>query len=155
MKPVGAWVLLGVGAAIGATDPAAHGPFPAARLGVGIPGTQGATLQTDLYFTGTTADGVAPAAMPCPVVVLGHGFSQSKERHANQGLHLASRGYIVLVPTFNGGSNHARNGQDMVRRQLDRCRPGAGHQPAACRAAIVAAHPQPARMTEDTEGEYA
>lgn len=101
-----------------ATDPAADGPFAATRQTVGVPGTQGTTLTTDVYAPGTIVDGIDPAAVPCPVVVLGHGFLQSKDRHVNQGLQLATRGFIVLVPTFNGGSNHARNGED-IRACID------------------------------------
>jgi dienelactone hydrolase len=41
------------------------------------------------------------------------GFAQSRNQHVNQGLQLATRGYIVLIPSFNGGSDHARNGQDL------------------------------------------
>ena len=80
---------------------------------MGIVGAEGATLRTDVYFPGTIAAGVDPAAAPCAVIVLGHGFVQSKARHVNQGLHLATRGFIVLIPDFNGGSDHVRNGRDL------------------------------------------
>jgi hypothetical protein len=101
------------GTAWAASDPSLNGAFPSVRQTVDIPGTQNATLITDVYFPGTTAGGVDGAAGPCPVIVLGHGFSQSRNQHVNQGLHLATRGYLVLIPSFNGGSDHARNGQDL------------------------------------------
>jgi pimeloyl-ACP methyl ester carboxylesterase len=98
-------------------NPAMAGPHSVGQQSVGIPGTSGATLSTDVYFPAVGAVLDATAA-PCPVIVLGHGFSGSKSQHANTGRHLATRGYIVLIPDFNGGSDHARNAQDM-RRCLD------------------------------------
>ncbi len=102
-------------AASAASDPSVNGPFASARQTVDIPGTQNATLVTDVYFPGTTQAGVDPVAGPCPAIMLGHGFAQSRNQHVNQGLQLASRGYIVLIPSFNGGSEHARNGQDLSK----------------------------------------
>jgi len=100
-----------------ATDPAANGPFLATRQTVSVPGTQGATLTTDVYFPGTN-NLVSPGAGRCPVIVLGHGFSQSKEQHVNQGRHLATRGYIVLIPNSNAASDHSRFADDL-RKCID------------------------------------
>ena len=108
-------ILVGAVAAFGASDPSVNGPFASAFQTVGIPGTQNATLTTDVYFPGTSASGMDPAAVPCPVIVLGHGFAQSRSQHVNQGLQLATRGYIVLIPSFNGGSDHPRNAQDLSK----------------------------------------
>jgi dienelactone hydrolase len=108
-------ILMAAGAAFAASDPSVDGPFASARQTVNVPGAQNATLVTDIYFPSTTATGVDPVAGPCPVIVLGHGFAQSRNRHVNQGLQLATQGYIVLIPSFNGGSEHARNGQDLSR----------------------------------------
>lgn len=101
-----------------ATDPASNGPFTWSSFTASIPGTQHESLSTDVYYPGATGGAVDPAAASCPVIVLGHGFAQSKARHVNQGRHLATRGYIVLIPSFNGFSDHARNGTDM-RRCID------------------------------------
>jgi dienelactone hydrolase len=94
------------------TDPAANGPFPATRQTVSIPGTLNTTLTTDVYFPGTNGV-VSPAASRCPVVVLGHSFSQSKDQHVNQGRHLATRGYLVLIPNSNAASDHGRYADDL------------------------------------------
>lgn len=112
-----AWTGLpaGLGAA---TDPAARGPFTPARVAQSIPGTAGATLNTDVYFPRNATGGVDAVASPCPVIVLGHGFSQSKDQHVNQGLHFASRGFIALIPNFNAPSDHSRNADDL-RQCLD------------------------------------
>ena len=102
---------------VAATDPAANGPFPATRQTVSIPGTQSAALNTDLYYPGTNGV-VSDSAGRCPVIVLGHGFSQSKDQHVNQGRHLASRGYIVLIPNSNAASDHSRFADDL-RKCID------------------------------------
>ena len=113
-------------ALVAATDPALVGPFPAASETISIPGTAGANLSTDVFYPRDAVGIVALGAAPCPVVVLGHGFSQSKSQHTNQGLHFASRGFIVLIPNFAGGSDHSRNADDLskcldwiVARQAD------------------------------------
>ena len=98
-----------------ATDPAVAGPFTAMKETVSVPGTVGATLSTDVFYPRDAAGNVAPPAAPCPVIVLGHGFSQSKSQHTNQGMHFASRGFIVLIPNFAGGSDHSRNADDLSK----------------------------------------
>jgi len=108
-------IVMAAGAAFAASDPSVDGPFASTSQTVNIPDTQNATLTTDVYFPGTTATGVDPAAGPYPAIVLGHGFLQSRNQHVNQGLQLATRGYIVLIPSFNGGSDHVRNGQDLSK----------------------------------------
>jgi dienelactone hydrolase len=108
-------VALAAATVVAATDPAEDGPFTASRQTVEIPGTQNATLTTDVHFPGSAAGGVEPSAAPCPVIVLGHGFAQSRNQHVNQGRQLATRGYLVLIPSFNGGSDHARNGRDLSK----------------------------------------
>jgi dienelactone hydrolase len=107
----------GLGLAPAATDPSLDGPFTSTRLTLGIPGTQGATLTTDVYFPGTT-NALSAAAGRCPVILIGHGFSQSKDQHVNQGRHLATRGYIVLIPNSNAASDHSRFADDL-RKCID------------------------------------
>ena len=100
-----------------ATDPAANGPFSSTRQTLSIPGTQSATLTTDVYYPGTNGV-ISPGAGQCPVIVLGHGFSQSKDQHVNQGRHLATRGYILLIPNSNAASDHSRYADDL-RKCID------------------------------------
>lgn len=102
---------------VAASDPAANGPFPATRQTLRIPGTQGAMLTTDVYYPGVNGV-VNPGASRCPVIVLGHGFAQSKDQHVNQGVHLATRGYIVLIPNSNAASDHSRFADDL-RKCID------------------------------------
>jgi dienelactone hydrolase len=110
------WILLAptLACAMEVSDPAIHGSFPSHALTVSIPGTQGANLSTDLYYPGDAGSVAADAGL-CPVIILGHGFSQSKSNHANQGRHLATRGYIVLMPQSNQASNHSRFADDFIK----------------------------------------
>ena len=96
------------------SDPAETGPFSVTRVTVNIPGTEEANLQTDLYHP-SRDDLFDPDAGPAPAILLAHGFSQSKEQHVNQGLHLASRGYVVLIPNSNAASDHSRFADDLSR----------------------------------------
>jgi dienelactone hydrolase len=116
MHTLAPWILLApaLACALEVSDPALNGPFPSHATTVSIPGTQGANLGTDLYYPGD-AGSVATDAGTCPVIVLGHGFSQSKSNHANQGRHLATRGYIVLMPQSNEASNHSRFADDFSK----------------------------------------
>jgi dienelactone hydrolase len=102
---------------LAATDPAVNGPFPATRHTIAIPGTEGATLITDLYFPGTHGL-VSVGAGRCPVIVLGHGFAQTKDEYVNQGLHLATRGYLVLIPNSTAVADWSRFADDL-RKCLD------------------------------------
>ena len=100
--------------ALEVSDPALDGPFQWHGLTVSIPGTEGANVGTDVYYPGN-ADGLDAAAGTCPVIVLGHGFLQSKSNHARQGEHLATRGYVVLIPNSNEASNHSRYADDFIK----------------------------------------
>ena len=95
-----------------APDPAAPGPFAPGRVVEDVPVTGGDLLATDLHFPDDGAGGLDPAAGACPVVAFGHGFARSRARHAGFAAHLASRGFVVLVPDF-AGADHSRNGDDL------------------------------------------
>jgi dienelactone hydrolase len=104
-------------AAAQATDPATPGPFTPSVVTATIPVTGGASLETDLYFPGDGAGGVAAAAGACPVVVFAHGFSRTPARYTDFGELLASRGFIVLLPDFPCGPfgcDHSKNADDLV-----------------------------------------
>lgn len=94
-----------------ATDPGNAGTFLAGKQTYEIPATQNTTLSTDVHYPKTGSGEVDPAAALCPVIVFGHGFSRSKEQYVNIGAHLASRGFIVMIPNFSG-SDHSKNADD-------------------------------------------
>lgn len=110
----GLLALLAVAAsAAAATDPGLPGPFTPGILTTSIPATQGASLASDIHFPDDGSGGVDPAAGACPVVVFGHGFSRTKARYVDLGRHLASRGYVVVIPNFAGFADHSRNADDL------------------------------------------
>lgn len=61
-----------------------------------------ATTRVDLIFLLPTVDGEPPAT-PSPVVIFNPGGFVTPERYVWQGEHLASRGYITVIPTYPGG----------------------------------------------------
>jgi predicted dienelactone hydrolase len=66
----------------------------------------GSSLDFDLY--------VPKTSKPCPIIVLAHGFMRSKALMVDWGTHLASRGYIVMTPSFAlFNSDHAAHATSM------------------------------------------
>ena len=55
-----------------------------------------------------------PNKNPAPVVLLAHGFNQSKKYHANHGRQLALAGYVVLIPSLRRFADHAGHGRDLL-----------------------------------------
>lgn len=92
-------------------DPGAMGQFGYAYVNVQIPGTTGDIL-TSIYYPGNSTS-VDPDAIPCPVIVWGHNYLRGPMYHTKFAEHLASWGYIVLLPTFIQGNNHQGNAADM------------------------------------------
>jgi hypothetical protein len=67
------------------------GALTVSKTTVQVPVGGAIQLATDVY--------VPQAAGPFPVVVIRHGFARSKAFWVNWGNHLASRGFVALVPT--------------------------------------------------------
>ncbi|MEM7247033.1 MAG: alpha/beta fold hydrolase [Acidobacteriota bacterium] len=95
-----------------ATDPGLPGAFIAERIELDVPADGGRTLTADLHYPGDGSGSVDPAAGRCPAVVFGHGFARSRARYVDFGAHLASRGFLVLVPDFSG-ADHSQNADDL------------------------------------------
>ena len=57
------------------------------------PGASSRTLVTDVWWPTDRAD-------PAPLVVVSHGYLDSRQGEAYLGQHLASRGYVVAAPDF-------------------------------------------------------
>ena len=111
MTLAAAALLLAVATA--ATDPALPGAYTPGVKTMSIQVGGGDTLTTDIHFP-ARGGGVDPAAGRCPLLVFGHGFSLNKDSYTGHGAHFASRGFIVLIPNFVGGSDHSRNADDLV-----------------------------------------
>lgn len=74
-------------------DPGLPGPYPTEQFNFTLQGL-GATV----FYPG--AGGVVPAGGPYAGLVLGHGFARARAQHANNGVFLASHGYIVVTVDF-------------------------------------------------------
>lgn len=111
-------LLLAVSPVFAATDPGLPGPLATARRNVDIPVDGGATRNADVYYPSADGGGtVDPAAGRMPAVVYGHGFSRNKDRYNDFGTHLASRGFLVVIPNFVcsifQGCDHSGNADEM------------------------------------------
>ena len=88
------------------SDPGAPGPLAVATSSATIPGAHSDSGAADIYVPGGTG--------PYPVVFLAHGFGRSKAQHVGNGQHLASWGFITVVPNLPHATDHAKNGEDLV-----------------------------------------
>lgn len=66
-----------------------------------LPGGSTSTMSNSKIYYPSEGSGVAPGAVPCPIVVFGHGFNISIDQYVSYGRHLASWGYVVVVPTIS------------------------------------------------------
>ncbi|MFM7203948.1 MAG: alpha/beta hydrolase family protein [Myxococcota bacterium] len=98
------WVSL-PGVAQAAQNPSKPGPYTVKSVEL-LEDRDGVMTNFDLYMPAT--------AGRYPAVVLGHGFSQHKAYQADNAMHLASWGFVVLVPTFSSYSDHEANGAEML-----------------------------------------
>lgn len=88
-----------------AQDPSKPGPYTVKSVEL-LEDRDGVMTNFDLYMPTT--------AGRYPTIVLGHGFSQYKAYQADNAMHLASWGFVVLVPTFSTTSDHEANGAEML-----------------------------------------
>lgn len=88
-----------------AQDPSKPGPFTV-KTQEFLKDRDGVQTNFDLYVPSTQGT--------YPGIVLGHGFSQYKDYQHDNAAHLASWGFIVLVPTFSDKSDHEVNAYEML-----------------------------------------
>lgn len=106
MKPqrvLAAWVVLAVIAGFAPLapaqaqgippDPGLAGPYPVDQFSFTVQ-----SLGATVFYPG--AGGVVAAGGPFPGLVLGHGFARARAQHANNGVFLASHGYVVVTVDF-------------------------------------------------------
>lgn len=103
----------GGGAIVTVDDPAETGPYAVSSLEAQVSvAATGNTFNTRAYYpTG------GPSSGPYPVVLFGHGFQLAVSRYLSYGQHLASHGYVVVMPDFPAGFTgftHVEGADDML-----------------------------------------
>ncbi len=77
------------------------GPFPTVSYRTeNIPGYYETMNNSRIYYP-SSGNQVNPAAAPCPIIIFGHGFQMGIDRYYSYAQHLASWGYIVVLPTIS------------------------------------------------------
>lgn len=66
-----------------------------------LPGGSTSTMSNSKIYYPSEGSGVASGVVPCPIVVFGHGFNISIDQYVSYGRHLASWGYVVVIPTIS------------------------------------------------------
>lgn len=81
-------------------DYGAAGPFGYAYRTEDIPGTTETMRGSRIYYP-DSAGTFPPAAVPAPVVAFGHGWMVGTNYYYSYARHLASWGYVVVLPTYS------------------------------------------------------
>ncbi len=82
-------------------DLADPGPFAAGLQTVNVPRPDGQTFTSQLYYPAATTGEGTPydgSGAPYPAVTFGHGFTVPPQFYRSTLEHLASHGYLVIVP---------------------------------------------------------
>jgi fermentation-respiration switch protein FrsA (DUF1100 family) len=112
-------VATALSAAAFAQDLSQPGPRTPARRDVTVVRANGSTFDATVHYPGTSSAAGAPvdsSAGPYPIVAFGHGFLSAVTLYASTGAHLASWGFIVILPQTQGGflPSHSALAADMV-----------------------------------------
>ncbi|MFP4459178.1 MAG: alpha/beta hydrolase [Candidatus Zixiibacteriota bacterium] len=71
--------------------------------------TEDETITDSRCYFPSNGSGIDPDAVPCPIIVFGHGFMTSVDNYFSYAEHYASWGYVCIVPTYSNPflfSNH-------------------------------------------------
>jgi dienelactone hydrolase len=81
-------------------DFSAPGNYLTAYFLADIPG-EGETMTASRIYYPIEGDTIPGEAYPCPIVIFGHGWMMGIDRYYSFGEHLASWGYITVLPTYS------------------------------------------------------
>lgn len=112
-------VALGVGPVTRAQDLAQPGPRTASQADVTVRRADGSTFVATAHYpaiASTAAAAVDVANGPYPVVAFGHGFVTPVAQYASTARHLATWGFVVLLPQTQGSvaPSHSALADDLV-----------------------------------------
>ena len=111
--------LLALAAPAVADDLSAPGALLAARRDVTVVRQDGSSFIATIHYPGTsTAVGAPlnPAAGPYPIIAFGHGFLSPVTLYQSTGAHLATWGFVTILPQTQGGllPSHGAFAADLV-----------------------------------------
>lgn len=93
-------LLLAAVSAVMAQDFSAPGPYNDTFRVLDIPGTTETMRNSRVYYPDSS--GVFPgSASPAPIAVFGHGWQMGIDRYYSYAAHLASWGYVCILPTIS------------------------------------------------------
>ena len=102
-----------------AQDLSQPGPRIAAQRDVTVVRGNGSTFTATVHYPATAAQAGSPidaANGPYPIIAFGHGFVTPVTQYASTGAHLASWGFVVLLPQTQGSlfPSHSAFADDLV-----------------------------------------
>jgi dienelactone hydrolase len=102
-----------------ADDLSAPGALLAARRDVTVVRGDGSSFTATIHYPGTTTAVGAPldaSAGPYPIIAFGHGFLSAVTLYQSTGAHLASWGFMTIMPQTQGGllPSHGAFAADLV-----------------------------------------
>jgi len=81
-------------------DFSAPGPYDWTYRTVSIPSEDETMSGSRIYYP-VVNDTIPADAVPCPVAAFGHGFQIPNDKYYSYGEHLASHGFILVLPTIS------------------------------------------------------
>ena len=112
-------LVLALAAGARAQDLAQPGPLVPSTREVSVVRANGSTFAATVHYPATAAQAGAPvdaANGPYPIIAFGHGFLTPVSQYASTGAHLASWGFVVLLPQTQGSlfPSHSAFADDLV-----------------------------------------
>ena len=81
-------------------DYSAPGPYPCGTRTIDIPGAY-QLMRHSLVCFPDSAGTFPKSAIPAPIIVFAHGWMMGIDRYFSYAYHLATRGFVVVMPTYS------------------------------------------------------